>query len=57
MELFRLWPESKRSICSSFENKTAIVNKVIYVVFKLVAYRLSPSAKLWRGLLGSGYRI
>ena len=57
MELFRLWPESKRLTFSSLENTTAIVNKVVYGVFKLVAHRLLPSAKLWHGLLGSGYRI
>ena len=44
MELFRLWPESKRLTCSSFDNTTAIVNKVIYNVFKLVTHRLLPSA-------------
>ena len=52
-----LRPESKRLTCSSFENTAAMENTVIYGVFKLVAHRLSPSAKLWRGLLGSGYRI
>ena len=57
MELFRLWPESKRLTCPSFENTTATVNTVIYGVFKLVAHRPLPSVKLWRGLLGSGYRI
>ena len=51
MELFTLWPESKRLNCSSFQNTTAIVNKVIYGVFKLVAHRLLSSAKFQRGLL------
>ena len=56
MELLRLWPERKKLTYSSFENTTAIINKVIYGVFHLMTHTLSTSAKLWRGLLGCGYK-